>query len=324
MKVLCWFSGLIIAVNLLGIGSPKAQSYPNKPIKLVVPYAAGSGSDILARTFAEPLSKALGQPIIVDNRPGNNSVLGTEVVATAAPDGYTLGLMTNAGLAASPAGLTGSVRYDPANDFSYITLVGSVTYVWLINNKIEATTAPNLIRLIKANPGKLNYASGNTGGIAYGGHLRNAHQLDVIHVPYKSTPPALSDLMAGHIQMMVADVAAARAMVEAGSVRAVGVMSAKRSPLLPDVPTFAESGLPTPPDMSGWWILVAPKGVQDQILERLNSELVRILDQEPGKSAILRAGITPMSSTRRQAADYQKEQLQIWKTMIKELDLKSE
>ena len=195
MKIVRWLAALAAAAGLLQAGAASAQSYPNKPIKLIVPFGPGSGSDILARILAEPLTQAVGQPIIIENKPGNNTTLGTELVVQAAPDGYTLGLLTNSGLAASPAGLTSGVRYDPAKDLSYIAMVASVNYVWLVNPDVGAKTAGELVALIKANPGKFNYASGNTGGIAYGGYLKNAHQLDVTHVPYKSTPPALADLI---------------------------------------------------------------------------------------------------------------------------------
>lgn len=324
MKTVQWLTGLAAAASLLAAVPVTAQPYPNKPIKLIVPFAAGSGSDILARIISDPLSQALGQPIIIENKPGNNTTLGTEMVVAAAPDGYTLGLLTNSGLAASPAGLTSGVRYDPAKDLSYVTLVASVNYVWLVNNDVNAKTAPELIKLIKANPGKYNYASGNTGGIAYGGYIKNAHQLDMTHVPYKSTPPALADVVSGHVQVMVADVPASLSMIRAGKIRPVGVPSAQRYLLLPDVPTFAESGLPTPPNMDGWWALVAPAGTPNEILDRLNKEVVKVLETESIKTKLLQSSLVPTPSTRQQAVQYQKDQLQVWKTIVKDLNLKVE
>lgn len=324
MKIVRWLAGLAAAASLLAAMPVTAQPYPSKPIKLIVPFAAGSGSDILARIISEPLSQALGQPIVVENKPGNNTTLGTEMVVAAAPDGYTLGLLTNSGLAASPAGLTSGVRYDPAKDLSYAALVASVNYVWLVNNDVDARTAPELIKLIKANPGKYNYASGNTGGIAYGGYIKNAHQLEMTHVPYKSTPPALADLISGHVQVMVADVPASLSMIRAGKIRPVGVPSTQRYQLLPDVPTFAESGLPTPPNMDGWWALVAPAGTPDEILDRLNKEVVKILETESIKTKLLQTSLVPTPSTRQQAVQYQKDQLQVWKTIVKDLNLKVE
>lgn len=324
MKIACWLAGFGLALSVLAGVPALAQPYPNKPIRLIVPFGAGSGSDILARIVSEPLSQALGQPIVIENKPGNNTTLGTEIVVGAAPDGYTLGLLTNSGLAASPAGLTSGVRYDPAKDLSYITMVGSVNYVLLVNNDVDARTAADLVRLIKANSGKYNYASGNTGGIAYGGYFKNAHKLDMTHVPYKSTPPALADLISGHVQIMVADVPASLAMIRAGKVRAIGVPAAKRYVLLPDVPTFEESGLATPPNMDGWWVLVAPAGTPGEILDRLNKDVVGILDSEPTRTKILNSGIVPIPSTRQQAVQYQKDQLQVWTTIVKDLNLRLE
>ncbi len=324
MKIVRWFAGLAAAAGLMAAVPVAAQPYPNKPIRLIVPFAPGSGSDILARILSEPLSQALGQPIIIDNKPGNNTTVGTEIVATAAPDGYTLGLLTNSGLAASPGGLTSGVRYDPVKDLSYVALVASVNYVWLVNNDVKAKTAPELIELIKTNPGKYNYASGNTGGIAYGGYIKNAHKLDVTHVPYKSTPPALADLISGHVQIMVADVPASLSMIRAGKVRPVGVPAAKRYELLPDVPTFAESGLPTPPNMDGWWALVAPAGTPNEILDRLNKEVVKVLETESIRAKLLQSSLVPTPSTRAQATQYQKDQLQVWTNMVKDLNLKVE
>ena len=238
------------------------------------------------------------------------------------PDGYTIGLLTNSGLVASPAGLTSGVRYDPAKDLSYISMVASVYYVWLVNNDVDAKTAPELVKLLKANPGKFNYASGNTGGIAYGGYIKNAYQLDVTHVPYKSTPPGLADLISGHVQIMVADVPASLGMIRGGKVRAVGMTTAQRNSLLPDVPTFSEQGLATPPDMSGWWCAVAPAGTPGEILDRLNRELVKILDTESVRAKLLQSGIVPMPSTRQQAVQYQKDQFLVWQTIVKDLNLK--
>lgn len=322
MKFVHWLTAFATTVSVMLAAPVMAQSYPNKPIRLIVPFGAGSGSDILARILAEPLGQALGQPIVIENKPGNNTTLGTELVVTSPPDGYTIGLLTNSGLVASPAGLTSGVRYDPAKDLTYISMVASVSYVWLVNNDVKATTAPELIKLLKANPGKFNYASGNTGGIAYGGYIKNAYQLDVTHVPYKSVPPGLADLISGHVQVMVADIPASLGMIRGGKVRAVGMTTAQRNSLLPDVATFSEQGLATPPDMSGWWCAVAPAGTPDDILDRLNRELVKILETESVRAKLLQNGIVPTPSTRQQAVQYQKDQFLVWKGIVKDLNLK--
>lgn len=322
MKFVHWLTAFATTVTVMLAAPAMAQSYPNKPIRLIVPFGAGSGSDILARILAEPLAQALGQTIVIENKPGNNTTLGTELVVSSPPDGYTIGLLTNSGLVASPAGLTSGVRYDPAKDLTYISMVASVSYVWLVNNDVKATTAPELIKLLKANPGRFNYASGNTGGIAYGGYIKNAYQLDVTHVPYKSVPPGLADLISGHVQVMVADIPASLGMIRGGKVRAVGMTTAQRNSLLPDVATFSEQGLATPPDMSGWWCAVAPAGTPDDILDRLNRELVKILETESVRAKLLQNGIVPTPSTRQQAVQYQKDQFLVWKGIVKDLNLK--
>jgi len=324
MRIVRRLAGLAAAVGLVLAGAASAQTYPSKPIKLIVPFGPGSASDILARILSEPLVQALGQPIVIENKPGNNTTLGTELVVQAPPDGYTLGLLTNSGLAASPGGLTSGVRYDPTKDLAYITMVASVNYLLLANIDLPVKTAAELVTLVKANPGKFNYASGNTGGIAYGGYFKNAHKLDMTHVPYKSTPPALADLISGHVQIMVADVPSSLAMIRAGKVRPVGVPAAKRYLLLPEVPTFAELGLATPPVMDGWWALVAPAGTPDAIQDRLNKEVVKVLESETIKTKLLDSGLVATPSTRQQATAYQKDQLQVWTTMVKDLNLKLE
>lgn len=313
------FTALLLAAAVTP--AVQAQTWPDRPIKLVVPFAPGAATDIVARLISEPLSKALGQPIVIDNKPGGNSTLGTNIAAKAAPDGYTLALATNAGVAASPAGLTEGTPYDPVKDLKYATLVGSISYVWVTNNSVPVKNAREMVEYIKAHPGKLNYASGNTGGISYGGFIKNSYGLDITHVGYKSTPPALVDLIGGQVQVMMADVASATPMIKAGKIKALGVPVASRNPLLPEVPTFSEQGLQTPPDMSGWWTIVAPAGTPEPIMDRLNTELVKVLNMPEVRTKLLNSGIVAIPSTRQNAAKYQREQLEVWRHMVKELNL---
>lgn len=310
---------LLLAIPV--ISTVHAQVWPARPIKLIVPFGPGSATDTLARTISGPLSTALGQPVVIDNRPGANSTLGTSIVAKAEPDGYTLALATNAGIAASPAGLTENTPYDPVKDLRYVSLVGSISYVWLANISMPVNNAKEMIDYIKANPGALNYASGNTGGISYGGLIKNNHGLDITHVPYKSTPPALIDLIGGRVQVMMADVASATPMVNAGQVKALGVPVKARNPLLPEVSTFEEQGLPSLPDISGWWVVAAPAGTPDAIVDKLNAELVKVLGMEDIRVSLLKNGIVATPTTREVATKYQQEQLDVWRRLVKELDL---
>lgn len=313
---------ILALLAFIGMAAVHAQNWPDKPIRLLVPYTAGSATDLIARVISEPLSKALGQPIVIDNKPGANSTLATAMAVKAVPDGYTLVLATNAGLAASPGGLTDGVPYDPVTDLAYVTLVGSVQYVWVTNNDIKVSNAKEMIDYIKAHPRQMSYASGNTGGITYGGFLKNHYTLDMVHAPYKSTPPAIVDVIGGQVQVMMSDVASVSPMIRSGKVKALGVPSAKRNPLLPDVPTFAEQGLVTPPDFSGWWTIAAPAGTPTTVLNRLNSELVKILQTQEVSAKLLQNGIIPNPGTREEAARHVREQLDVWRRMIKELNLR--
>jgi len=301
-----------------------AQAWPARPIRLIVPFGPGSATDTLARTISEPLSRALKQPIVLEHKPGANTTIATNQVAKATPDGYTFGLLTNSGLAASPGGLTEGVTYDPVKELAYITTVASVDYVMVAHPSLNVSTLRQVVDHVKANPGKLSYGSGNTGGISYMGWFVRANGLDIAHAQYKSVPPAMVDLVAGHVQLMVADAGSAAPQIQAGKVRAIAVTTPKRHPLLPDVPTFVESGFPQPPDFSGWWAMTAPAGTPNEILDRINTELVPILKQPEIVASLLRAGIVANPSTREAATRYQRDQLAEWTKMIKETGLKAQ
>jgi tripartite-type tricarboxylate transporter receptor subunit TctC len=314
-----------LGATALTCAAPRAfaqTGWPNRPIRLILPFGPGSASDVLARSFSEPLAQKLGQSVVIDYKPGANSTIGTSMVARAAPDGYTFGMLTNAGLAASPGGLTEGVNYDTLKDFSYITLVASLSYVFLASAGSPARTLREAVEHIRANPGRLSYGSGNTGGITFMGHFVKSQGLDISHVPYKSVPPAVTDLAAGHVQYLVADISSSLAMLQNGRVRALAVPYPQRHPLLPDVPTYTEAGFATPPDFSGWWALTSPAGVPREILDRMNSEVTTILRTAEVREMLLKRGITTTPSSREEATRYQREQLQIWTKMIAETGLK--
>lgn len=318
-------SGLMAAIAASTAPSSFAQSsWPNRPIKLVLPFGPGSASDVLARSFTEPLSQVLKQPIVIEYRPGANSTIGTTQIARSPADGYTLGLLTNSGLAASPGGMSEGLTYDTLKDFSYITLVASLSYVFLASNTVPPKTLREAVDYIRANPGTLSYGNGNTGGISFMGHFVKSNGLSIAPVQYKSVPPAITDLAAGHVQFAVTDISSAQAMIQAGKIRPLAVPTAQRHPLLPDVPTYAEAGFPTPPDFSGWWVLTAPAGVPGEILDRLNREVVAILKTSEVRESLLKRGITAIPSSREEATSYQREQLQVWTKMVAETGLKAE
>ena len=313
---------ILLAGLLVGTAAHAMAQYPTKPIRLIVPFGAGSGSDMIARTVAEPLSQALGQPIVIDNKPGASSALGTDLATKAPADGYTLLFGAGSGVSAAPAGLVSNVSYDATKELSYISLVGTVSFVWLTNNTIEVRTPAELVEYIKASGGKLSYATGNAGGIAYMAYLKDRFKLDITHVPYKSAPQAVVDLLGNRIDLMILDVPVATPLIEAGKLRPLAVTSRDRSPLRPNLPTFAESGVFGMPNMDGWWVLCAPVGVSTAILDRLNAEMTAILKRPSVREKIIRvSGMEPTPSSRSEAEQLQREQLQMWKKLVKDFNL---
>ena len=299
-----------------------AQAWPSRPIKLILPFGPGSATDVLARTISEPLSRALKQPIVLEHKAGANTSIATGLIAKGTPDGYTFGLLTNSGLVANPGGMMDNLPYDVNKEIALIGQVASVNYVLAVHPSITDKTLREVIDHMKANPGKLSYGSGNTGGISFGGHFVKSNGLDIAHAPYKSVPPGLVDLAAGHVQLMFPDTGSAMALIQAGRIRPIAVPTARRQALLPDVPTFAESGLPTPPDFSGWWMLTAPAGTPNEILDRVSAELMPILKQPEIIAALLKGGIVAVPTSRDEAVRYQQAQLQVWTKMIAETGLK--
>lgn len=251
----------VAAALLLGLTALAAHAqYPNRPLRLVVPFGPGSATDTFLRIVAEPLGTALGQSVVVDNRPGALTVLATELAAKSAPDGYTVIAATNS-IVANPAGILRSVNYDPFRDFTPITKLAGTSYVLVVAADQPWKTLGELIEHARANPGKLNYASGNLGGVMYGGMLQKSIGVEMVHVPYKSTPPALLELLAGRVHWMFTDLVTATGQAKAGKARPLLATAAQRTALFPDVPTIAEVGIKGFADMPAWWALYGPAGM---------------------------------------------------------------
>jgi tripartite-type tricarboxylate transporter receptor subunit TctC len=240
MKKLC----LILVAAGAALFSPalRADDYPSKPITLVNAFGPGSGSDTVCRVIAQPLSVALKETVIVEDRPGASGALAALYVARSAPDGYTLLMATNSPLSAVPF-LMKNVSYDPVKDFTPVTRVGSFTLMLVVNPSVPARTVKELIEYGKANPGKLSFASANTSGIVAGETLRHWAELDMLHVPYKSSPPAIQDVLAGRVSMMFTDLTTGLPHVRSGALRALAVTRLQRSPLFPELPTLDEAGV---------------------------------------------------------------------------------
>jgi tripartite-type tricarboxylate transporter receptor subunit TctC len=292
-----------------------AQVYPVRPVNIVVPFGPGTGTDTLTRVIAQPLSTALKQSVLIENKPGANGAIGATQVARSTPDGYTLLMSTNSPHSAAPT-LNKSIAYDPLKDFVPVTRVGSYTFVFLVHPAVPVTTISQLIAYAKANPGKLSYASGNTSGIVAGETFKRRANVDILHVPYKSVPPALNDVLGGRVSMVLSDLTPSLPHVRAGSLRPLAVTRLRRSPLLPDVPSLHEAGI-TDFDMDSWAGLFAPARTPADIIMRLNGELRPIIDGAEVKMRLGEVGFEAFSSTPEELGKFAEAQLVTWTEMIK-------
>jgi tripartite-type tricarboxylate transporter receptor subunit TctC len=307
---------LILAAAGAVLGGPAlgAETYPNRPISLIAVFGAGSASDTVCRVLAEPLGAALKQSVIVEPRPGADGALAAQYVAKSNPDGYTLMLGTNSPLSADPF-LLKDLSYDAVKDFAPVTRVGSFTLMLVVNPGIPASSIKELIAYAKANPGKLSFASGNTSGIVGGETLKHWAGIDMLHVPYKSTPQALTDVIAGRVSMMFADLTTGMPHVRAGTLRALAVTRLQRSPLLPDLPTMDEAGV-TGFDLDAWAGIVAPARTPPAIVTQLNGELRKIIDNPDIKTKLRTVGFDAFSSSPEELGSFIKVQLDKWGKMI--------
>ena len=300
----------------------RADSYPSKPITLVAVFGPGSASDTICRVIAQPLSAALNESVIVENRPGANGALAAQYVARSAPDGYTLLMGTNSPLSAVPF-MMKSPPYDAVKDFTPITRVGSFTLMLVVHPSIPAKNMKELIDYAKDNPGRLSFASANTSGIVAGETLKHWAEIDMLHVPYKSPPPALQDLVAGRVSMMFTDLTTGLPHVQSGALRALAVTRLHRSSLFPELPTMDEAGV-TGFDMNSWAGIVAPAGTPPEIVTRLNTELRKIIDSPDIKKMLGRVGFEAFSSSPKEMEDTIKVQLGKWGKMIKDAGIHPE
>ena len=310
--------GCIVAWNAAAQG----ETYPDRPVTVVAPFGAGSATDTVGRVLVQHLSVALNQNVIVEDRPGANGAISASYVARAAPDGATLYLATNSPLSAAPF-LTRSVSYDPVKDFAPISRIGSFTLLLVVNPAVPVTSISELIAYAKANPGKLTFASGNTSGIVGGETLNHWAGINILHVPYKSTPPALNDVLGGRISMMFADLTTALPHIKANTLRALGVTRKERSRLFPEVPSLDEAGV-TGFEMDSWCGLFAPANTPREIIARLNSETRKIIDDPAVKGQLGTIGFEAFSSTPEELGEFVKVQLGKWSKMIKDAGIEPE
>jgi tripartite-type tricarboxylate transporter receptor subunit TctC len=304
------------------LAASAAETYPSRPVTIIVPFGPGSGTDIVSRIIGERLGTALNQSIVVDDRPGANGSLAAAYVAKAPPDGYTLLMSTNSPHSANPF-LLKNIAYDPVKDFSPVTRVGSFTSMLVVNPAVPATSIQELIAYAKANPGKLTYGSGNTSGILAAETLKRWAGIDILQVPYKSVPPALNDVIAGRVSMTFTDLTPGLPHVNAGTLRALGITRLRRSALLPDLPTFDESGLKDF-EVESWAGLFAPAGTPAEIVRRLNAETRRIIENPQVKAQIARIGFELFGSTPEELGEFVKTQLVRTSRMVKDAGIEPE
>src|SRR5499433_4566473 len=320
MKKLC----LILVAAGAALFSPalRADDYPSKPINLINVFGPGSTSDTICRVIAQPLSVALKQSIIVEDRTGASGALAALYVARSAPDGYTLLMATNSPLSVVPF-LMKNVSYDPVKDFTPVTRVGSFTLMLVVNPSLPVRTVKELIEYAKVNPGKLSFASANTSGIVAGETLKHWAEIDMLHVPYKSSPPAIQDVLAGRVSMMFTDLTTGLPHVRSGALRALAVTRIKRSSLFPELPTLDEAGV-TGFDMDSWAGIVAPAQTPPAIVTQLNKELRAIIDNPEVKAKLRAVGFEAFGSSPDEFKDFITVQLDRWSKMVKDAGIQAQ
>jgi len=308
----------VSAFALAAIAGAQAPAYPTKPIRLVVPFPAGGATDILAREVAKHLTDAWGQSVVVDNRPGAGGNIGSELVAKAAPDGYTLEMGT-VGTHAINASLYSKMPYDHVRDFVPVILVAGVPNVLEVNPALPVNSVQELIAYAKANPGKLNFASSGSGtSIHLSGELFKVMAgVQMTHVPYKGSAPALQDLIGGQVQLMFDNLPPSLPQIKAGKLRALAVTSAARAPALPDTPTVAEAGLPGF-EASSWFGVLAPAGTPPEIVNKLNAEIAKWLASPGAKEKLANVGANIAGGTPEDFARHIQAETTKWAKVVKE------
>lgn len=312
------FSKQRSAALLLGLTLCTASAlaaYPEKPISLIVPFPAGSGTDAVGRIFAEGLSKQLGQPVIVENKPGANATIAANYVAKAKPDGYTIFVTTNTSHSAAPW-LMKNVSYDPVKDFTPIARGGNLPFLLLSNPDRPFKTVQELVKYAKAHPGKVAYATGNSTGIVAGATLATVEGLDILHVPYKGTPQALTDLVGGQVDFMFTDFTSGMPFVKSGRLHAMAVSTAKRSELVPELPSMEESGVANF-DINSWNGYFGPADLSPDIVKVLNTAINKIVNDPDTKARLAQLGFDAFSGTPEDFGKFVQDQYVLWGQLIK-------
>jgi tripartite-type tricarboxylate transporter receptor subunit TctC len=314
-------AGLVFA---LGMAPAVAQNYPNKPIRILIAQAPGSATDVISRVVGNRLSEALGQPIIVEARPGAGGAVGTEAAARSAPDGYTLFMANNSTHGSNPA-VYPKLPYDAVNDFAPISFVASVPYVLVVEPSLPVKSVQELIALAKSRPGKINYASAGNGSTHQfcAELLKSSAGIDVVHIPYKGSPPGIAAVLAGEVSLMFANLTDVGSQIKSGRVKPLAVSTLKRAELLPNVPTMVEAGVPDF-EITSWFGLLAPAGTPAPLVGRLNAEMVKVLARDDVKSTLGAQGLDVRSSSPEQFAAHIKSEIARFTRIARTAGIKAE
>jgi len=289
---------------------------------MIVPYPPGGSADILARAIGAKVGEGLGQPVVIDNRPGAGTIIGTEATAKSAPDGYTFMLGTVSSHAINPA-LNPKLPFDPVKDFTPLSLVASIPFAMIVHPSVPAKSVQEFVALAKSKPGQLNYSSAGNGTSNHlaGELLKSMAGIHIVHVPYKGSAPALNDLIAGQVSLMFDLVLTAAPHIKSGAARGLAVTGAQRSAVLPELPTVAETGL-AGYEVSAWFGIFAPAGLPQPVAKRLNAEFVKVMREPDLKQRLASLGADPLSSTPEQFASYLRSEIDKWAKVVKASGMK--
>jgi len=312
----------LVAAALAVFSAAAVAQYPDKPIRLVVPFPPGGAAELGARIFAQPLGRALGQTVVVETKPGADGAIAAEAVMKAPPDGYTLFYATNTAfnwvLAARK-----NPPYDPIRDFTPVSRIGYFGFFLFTHPSVPASSVAELVAYARANPGKLNYGTGNSTSQLLGAQLRKLENLDIVHVPYKGDGPLTVDLLGGRVHMAFATPGSAAPQVKQGKLRALAAMFPSRSPLLPEVPSAQEAGLGRM-TLTPWGAVFGPKGMPRPVVDRLARELAGVLERPEVREAFGKIAFEPKGSTPEELAGFLKQQIEVWTATAREVGIKPE